>query len=130
MSSGLTNVSFANRSLARRPSVPSSPNATANTLASTTITFCPNVSHGGVKRHLATFACCRALKDLLQSWLTRVGDQTGPKVFLQRLMCARGTLPQDPVNVVRNIFDLHTRHGAIVAPLAPQCKSPDPLYAR
>ena len=122
MSSGAANVSSVKRSRARRPSVPSSPSATANTLASTTITFCPKVTHSCAKRHPATVTCRAALEDLLQSWLTRIGDQTAPKVFLERLVCACSALPQDPMSVVRHIFDLHTRHGAIVAPLAPQCK--------
>jgi hypothetical protein len=93
MSSGAVNVSSASRSRARRPSVPSSPSATANTLASTTITFCPNVSHRRVKRHLAAVTSCYALEDLLQSWLTCICDQSAPKVFLQRLVRACGTLP-------------------------------------
>ena len=122
MSSGAAKVSSVKRSRARRPSVPSSPSATANTLASTTITFCPKVTHSCAKRHPATVTCRAALEDLLQSWLTRIGDQTAPKVFLERLVCACSALPQDPMSVVRHIFDLHTRHGAILAPLAPQYK--------
>lgn len=117
MSSGAANVSSVKRSRARRPSVPSSPSATANTLASTTITFCPKVTHSCAKRHPATVTRRSALEDLLQSWLTRIGDQTAPKVFLQRLVRACSALPQDPMGVVRHIFDLHTRHGAILAPL-------------
>src|SRR5436305_7436937 len=83
ISSGPTSVSSVNRSRARRPSVPSSPNATANTLASTTITFCPNVSRSRAKRLLATLTCCCPLEDLLQRRLTRLGDQPTQEVFLQ-----------------------------------------------
>ena len=37
-------------------------------------------------------------------------------------MGARRSLPQDSVGVFRNVFDLHTGHGAILALLAPKCK--------
>jgi hypothetical protein len=37
-------------------------------------------------------------------------------------MRARRSLPQDSVGVFRDVFDLHTGHGAIVAPIAPKCK--------
>jgi hypothetical protein len=37
-------------------------------------------------------------------------------------MCARSAFPQHAMGVLRNIFDLHTGHGAILAPLAPLCK--------
>jgi FAD/FMN-containing dehydrogenase len=37
-------------------------------------------------------------------------------------MCARRSLPQDSVGVFRNVFDLHTGHGAILAPIAPKYK--------
>jgi hypothetical protein len=37
-------------------------------------------------------------------------------------MCARSALAQHAMSVVGNIFDLHTGHGAILAPLAPLCK--------
>jgi len=37
-------------------------------------------------------------------------------------MGARRSLPQDSVSVTGHIFDLHAGHGAILAPLAPQCK--------
>jgi hypothetical protein len=54
--------------------------------------------------------------------LIRFGDQTASKVFLQGLMRARRSLPQDSVGVFRNVFYLHTGHGAIMAPIAPQYK--------
>jgi hypothetical protein len=43
---------------------------------------------------------------------------------------ACGALAQDPVSVVRYIFDLHTRHGAILALMAPKCKSETPAAGR
>jgi hypothetical protein len=49
MRSGAARVSSANRCRARRPSCPSSPRATAKTLASTTITFRPNVTGSRIK---------------------------------------------------------------------------------
>src|SRR5277367_947596 len=105
-SSGTTSVSPAKRSRACSPSLPSSPSATANALASTTITFCPNVIDSRLKRHAATTASGDAVENLLQSGLICVGDQTASKVFLQGLMRARRSLPQDPVGAFRNVFDL------------------------
>ena len=102
---------------------PSSPNATANTLASTTITFCPDVTHRCAERHLPTLACPGALENLFDSRLTRVGNQTAPEVFLQGLMRACGALAEHSVSFLGNIFDLHARHGASMAPAAPQRKS-------
>lgn len=115
MNSRAANVSSVKRSRARRRSVPSSPSATANTLASTTITFCPKVTHSCAKRHSATVTCRGALEDLIQSWLTRIGDQTAPKVFLQRLVCACSAFPQDPMSVLRHIFDLQLRASSSCA---------------
>jgi hypothetical protein len=122
MSSGAAISSPARRSRARRPAAPSSPSATAKTLASTTITFCPNVTHRRVERHPATLAYPDALKNLFQSRLTSVGDQTASEVLLQGLMRACGTLPKHSVSVLGYIFDLHTWNGAILAPLAPKYK--------
>jgi hypothetical protein len=66
--------------------------------------------------------CGDAVENLIQSWLIGVGDKTASKVFLQGLMRARRSLPQDSVGVFRNVFDLHTGHGAIMAPIAPKYK--------
>lgn len=109
------NTSSVRRTLARSPSAPSapsSPSATATTLASTTITFCPKVTHRICKRHLATASCRDTIENLLQSWLIRISDQAAPKVFLQGLMCARSAFPQHAMGVLRDVFDLHTGHGA------------------
>jgi hypothetical protein len=76
---------------------------------------------GRAKRHPATMACGNAVENLIQSGLIRLSDQTASKVFLQGLMRACGPLPQDAVGVFRNILDLHTWHGAILAPIAPKC---------
>jgi hypothetical protein len=61
----------------------SSPSAAANTLASTTITFCPNVLHGSLKGNPATTATGDAVQNLIQSGLIRVSDHTASEVFLQ-----------------------------------------------
>jgi hypothetical protein len=121
-SSGATNVSAANRSRACRPAVPSSPSATANTLASTTITFCPNVFDGGLEGNVAAAARGDATENLIQRGLICVSDQAASQVFLQGLVCAGGALAQHSVSVLRNVFDLYARHGAILAPTAPKCK--------
>jgi hypothetical protein len=63
-------------------------------------------------------ACGNAVENLIQSSLFRVGNQPASKVFLQRLMRACGSLTQDLVRFLRNIFDLHTRHSASLAPSA------------
>jgi hypothetical protein len=80
------------------------------------------MTDGRAKGHPATMASRNAIENLIHRGLTGVGDETTPKIFLQGLMCSRGSLPQDPVGVFRDVFDLHTRHGAILAPLAPKCK--------
>jgi hypothetical protein len=63
-----------------------------------------------------------AAENLVQSGLVCLGDQTASKVFLQGLMRSRRSLAQDPVGVFRDVFDLNTGHGAIMALLAPQYK--------
>jgi hypothetical protein len=73
-SSGAASVSPAKRSLACSPSVPSSPSATANTLASTTITLCPNVIDSSRESYAATMASTDAVEDLIESGLIRLGD--------------------------------------------------------
>jgi hypothetical protein len=80
------------------------------------------VTHRICKRHLATASCRDTIENLLQSRLIRIIDQAAPKVFLQGLMCARSAFPQHAMSVVRNVFDLHTGHGAILALMAPLCK--------
>lgn len=117
--SGAANASPVRRDAGMLPSAPPSPSATARTLASTTITFCPKVTHSIYERHLASASCRETVECLLQRRLIRIGDQAAPKIFLQGLMCARSTLKQHAMSVVRKIFDLHTGHGAI---MAPQCK--------
>ncbi|OBK46855.1 hypothetical protein A5655_09200 [Mycobacterium sp. 1081908.1] len=63
-----------------------------------------------------------AVQNLVQSGLARLCDQTAPKVFLQGLMRAGGPLTQNSVGVLRNVLNLHARHGAILAPMAPKYK--------
>ena len=96
--------------LAVRPTIRS---AMANTLASTTITFCPNVLDSSPERYAATTACGDAVENLIQSGLIRVGDQTAPKIFLQGLMRACRSFAQDTVGVFRNVFNQDAGHGAI-----------------
>ena len=97
------------------PVGPSSPSATATTPASTTITFCPKVTHRICKRHLATASCRDTIENLLQRWLIRISDQAAPKVLLQRLMCARSAFRQHAMGVLRDVFELHTGHGPTLA---------------
>lgn len=60
-------------------------------------------------------ACGNAVEKLIHSGLTRVGNQPAPKVFLQGLVRACRSLTQDPVGILRDVFDLRTGHGAILA---------------
>jgi hypothetical protein len=80
------------------------------------------MTHSVREQHLPTTSRRDTVEDLLQGRLIRIGDQPASKVFLQRLMCARSTLPQHTMGVIWNVLDLHAGHGAILAPLAPQCK--------
>jgi hypothetical protein len=84
-----------------------------------TITVLPNVAHRCRKRHFASVARSDAVEDLIQRRLSGIGNQPAPKVFLQGLMRACSSLAQDPVSLLRNIFDLHAWHGAIMALPAP-----------
>nr|WP_211278717.1 hypothetical protein [Mycobacterium lacus] len=72
------------------------------------------------KGHPATAPFGDTVENLIESGLIRFGDQPAPQVFLQGLMRTRGPLTQNPVGVFRNILDLHARHGAILAPMAPK----------
>jgi hypothetical protein len=65
-------------------------------------------------------ACCNPVENLIESRLARLGDQPTAKVLLQGLVSPSSTLAQDPVSVFRDVFDLHTGHSAILAPLAPE----------
>jgi hypothetical protein len=80
------------------------------------------MTDGCVKGHPATLASGNAVENLIHCGLIGVGDQTAPKVFLQRLMRSRGSLPQDSVGVFGDVFNLDTGHGAILAPTAPKYK--------
>jgi hypothetical protein len=51
-------------------------------LASTTITFRPNVIDSSLERYAATMASTDAVENLVQSGLIRLGDQTASKIFL------------------------------------------------
>lgn len=67
-------------------------------------------------------ACGNSVEYLVERGLVRFSDQSAAEVFLQGLMSPGSTLAQDPMGVFRHIFNLHARHGAILAPLAPKCK--------
>jgi hypothetical protein len=87
------------------------------------ITIRPNLFGGRVKRDTATPACGGAVENLLQRGLARISDQAASQVFLQGLMCARSPLAQNAVGMFRDVLDLHTGHGAILALLAPNARS-------
>lgn len=123
MSSGAVNVSPLRRSRKRSPPFPSSPRATARTLASTTITLGPDVFDRGLGRHSTAATRRHSVEDLFQRGLVRLVDQAAAKVLLQRLMSACRTFSQHSVSVFWNVLDLHAWHGAILALLAPYRKS-------
>jgi hypothetical protein len=60
-----------------------------------------------------------AVEDFLQRRLACVLDQTAAQVLLQGLVRGGGSLAKDRVRLLRHVFDLNTRHNAIMAPLAP-----------
>lgn len=88
------------------------------TRASTTSTFGLHVLNGVLEGNAATAVIGDAVQNLVQSGLIRLSDQTASKVFLQGLMRTGGPLAQNSVGVLRNVFDLDARHGAIMHPLS------------
>jgi hypothetical protein len=51
--------------------------------------------------------------------LTRFLDEARAQVLLQGLVRGRRTLAKHGVRLGRDVLDLHTGHGAIMAPVAP-----------
>jgi hypothetical protein len=87
-----------------------------------TITICTDDGIDFVKTdRSATSAAC-AIKNLVKRWSISLFDEQLQEVFLERLMRGSRSLSQDRVGSFRHSFDLDARHGAIMAPLAPQCK--------
>jgi hypothetical protein len=76
------------------------------------------VIDSSLESYAATVASTDAIEDLIQSGLFRLSDQTASKVFLKGLMRTRRSLAQDSVGAFRDVLDLNTRHGAIMALLA------------
>ena len=118
-SSGALSRSPRRRVRARSPSGPSSPRAVARTLASTTITIGAQRLDRCLQRNRTSRAAARPVKDLLKSRFAGLLDEPGPKIFLEGLVRGSCALAQDGVSLLRYIFDLHARHGAIMALEAP-----------
>src|SRR5215475_2207874 len=118
--SGAVSRSPRRRARARSPSGPSSPSEVARTLASTTITIGPQRRHRCFQGDRAPRAAFRPVEDLVEGRFAGLLDEPGAQVFLQRLMRGGGALAQDRVSPLRHIFDLHARHGAIMALEAPK----------
>src|SRR5258708_6884577 len=62
------------------------------------------------------------VEDLLHRRLVCLFDQPGSQVLLQGLVRGGGALAQDGVGALRHVLDLNAGHGAIMAPMAPECK--------
>ena len=124
-SSGALSRSPRRRARAKSPSGPSSPRAVARTLASTTITIGAQRRYRRLQRNRASRAAARPVKDLLKGRFARLLDEPGPQVLLEGLMRGSCALTQDGMSLLRNIFDLHARHGAIMALKAPIRKRAD-----
>jgi hypothetical protein len=62
------------------------------------------------------------IKNLVQCGRVRLPHQQAEQILLKRLVSPRRALPQHRVRLFWYPFDLDTRHGAILAPLAPKCK--------
>jgi hypothetical protein len=91
-------------------------------LASTTITV---VTHGGyrsVERDSAASTPAGAVKYLVQRRPAGLVDQPETEVLLKGLVGCGSASAQHSMCLSGYIFDLHTRHGAIMALKAPQCK--------
>ena len=102
--------------LASWPSAESSASAGARTLASTTITVLPDQCRGGDQRDPATPVSTSPVQHLVNRRDGRLVDQTRQQVLLQGLMSSSRPSAKHRVRVIRHVFDLHARHGAILAP--------------
>ena len=60
-----------------------------------------------------------AVENLVEGRPAGLLDQEGAQVLLQGLVRPRGPESQDGVRLGRDILDLDTGHGAILAPMAP-----------
>ena len=118
-SSGALSRSPRSRARARSPSGPSSPRAVARTLASTTITIGAQGRYRRLQRNRTSRAAARPVKDLLEGRFAGLLDEPGPKVFLEGLVRGSCALTQDGMSLLGYVFDLHARHGAIMALEAP-----------
>lgn len=88
-------------------------------LASTTITFFPENFGGRGDRHSPAGSAARVVEHFVHCRRGCLLDQPAAEVLLQRLMRCRRSLTQHGVGVIRNVLDLHTGHGAIMALPAP-----------
>jgi hypothetical protein len=87
-----------------------------------TITICSDDGIDFVKTDgSATSADC-AIKNLVKRWSISLFDEQLQEVFLERLMRGSRSLPENGMSAFGHALDLDARHGAIMAPLAPQCK--------
>ncbi len=118
-SSGALSRSPRRRARARSPSGPSSPRAVARTLASTTITIGAQRRYRRLQRNRTSRAAARPVKDLLKGRFAGLLDEPGPQVLLEGLVRGSCALTQDGMSLLGHIFDLHARHGAIMALEAP-----------
>ena len=118
-SSGALSRSPRSRARARSPSGPSSPRAVARTLASTTITIGAQRRYRRLQRNRTARAAARPVKNLLKGRFAGFLDEPGPQVLLEGLVRGGCALPQDSMSLLGHIFDLHARHGAIMALEAP-----------
>lgn len=119
---GAASCSPRSRSRTRSPSGPSSMSATARTLASMTSTVAPQSFHRVRQGQRSSGSAAGSCQDLVDGGLGGLGNQLGAEIFLQRLMCGQGALPQDCMRLLGNVLDLNVRHGAIMAPMAPKWK--------
>ena len=104
------------------PCAPSSPNATAKTEASTTITVVPQSLDRLGEAERPTGSVVGAIKNLVQCGGVGLPHQQAEEVLLKRLVSPCRALPQHSVCLLWYPFDLDTGHGASLAPLAPKCK--------
>jgi hypothetical protein len=87
-----------------------------------TSTLCPQGAGRRLQRNRASRSAAGTLQHLLECGPTSLLDQLRAEVLLERLVRRGGALSQDGVHIVRNVLDLHTGHGAIMALFTPKSK--------
>ena len=90
---------------------------------SVTVSVVPDELGGPGETELASCAASPSIEYLVDGWRARLPHQQAQQILLQGLVCASRSLTKHGVRFLRYSFDLHARHGASMAPVAPEYKS-------